>query len=329
MQYKIFQLRFKSPLHLSDIRSDYGKSERMLHSDTLTAAIMQTWAMLGKSEWISKDYGFTVSSLFPFTTDIQNQIVYFLPKPYIGLNIPKESTDPSLAKIAKKVNFLAIDYFQKALNQELVEVPTEHYQGVYLSAQEIDKNFLLSDVRVRIRQPRKDAEDAEPFYMEQLIFKENSGLWGMVCFENEAAEKRFSIALDILQDAGLGTDRNIGQGQFCFDWDNTTELGFNTNIEKYGICLSLFCPADHQQLCEMLPDEAQYETIKRGGWISEPHNTFRKKSVMMFREGSVFKMAKPASNIVGNVVNLQPDILKEHPIWRSGKAIFLPINWQK
>jgi hypothetical protein len=45
----------------------------------------------------------------------------------------------------------------------------------------------------------------------------------------------------------------------------------------------------------------------------------------MFKEGSVFKMPT-ATNVLGEVVDLQPEIInKQHPVWRSGKALFIPI----
>lgn len=326
MSLRIFQLHFNSPIHLSDVRSDYGKSEKMIHSDTLTAAIMQTWAVLGKTEWISKDYGFAISSLFPFTS-VAEKPVYFLPKPYTGLNIPKENSDSSLAKKAKKVQYFDVAYFQKALLQEIVNPTENDYKGVYLTNQSVEKDFLQSDVRIRIRKPRNDAEDAEPFYMEQLIFKKGSGFWGVANFENAEAEQRFNVAMNYLQEAGIGTDRNVGHGQFDFKWDTESKLPFGTEQHEYGLCLSLFCPESHLQLSKMLDEKARYETIKRGGWISEPYNTLRKRSLMMFKEGSVFKMPNSES-IQGAVVNLQPDILRNHTVWRSGKAIFLPINWK-
>lgn len=325
MPYKVLKLSFSSPLHLSDVRAnDYGKSQRMLHSDTLTAAIMQTWAMLGKAEWIRKDSGFVTSSLFPFTKAADSS-VYFLPKPFCGLNIPEDKTDPSIVKKAKKVQYFDTKYFQSVLKQTPIEsIVEDSFQGGYLSDSAINKDFLTSDTRIRIRKPRNDANDAEPFYMEQLRFKAGSGMWGIFFFDNEIVQKRVEIAIDYLQDAGLGTDRGVGNGQFTYEWMNNLPLDMKTPT-KYGLNLSLFCPTDQTQLVEMLDSKARYELIKRGGWLSEPHGSLRKRSVYMFKEGSVFKMPQ-LTNILGEVVDLQPEILKnQHPVYRSGRALFIPI----
>jgi len=50
METKIYRLVFETPLHISDVREDYSKSEQRIHSDTLYAAVMQAWAMLDKSD---------------------------------------------------------------------------------------------------------------------------------------------------------------------------------------------------------------------------------------------------------------------------------------
>lgn len=325
MPYKALKLLFTSPLHLSDVRAnDYGKSERIIHSDTLVAAIMHTWAFLGKSEWIKEDTGFSVSSLFPFTTAAENT-VYFLPKPFCGLNIPESDIDPDAAKKAKKVHYFDTAYFQSALKQtEINKIDSKSFQGKYLTDVKIDADFLTSDTRIRIRKPRNDADDAEPFYMEQLRFKAGSGMWGIFSFENETIQKRVEIAIEYLQDAGLGTDRSVGNGQFTREWIDKLPLDISTPT-KYGLNLSLFCPTDQTQLGEMLDSKARYELIKRGGWLSEPHGSLRKRSVYMFKEGSVFNMPE-LTNILGQVVDLQPEIIKnQHPVYRSGKALFIPI----
>jgi CRISPR type III-A-associated RAMP protein Csm4 len=320
-QSKIFQLHFKTPLHLSDVRADYGSSEKRLHSDSLTAAIMHTWAVLGKEEWIEKEnFGFTVSSLFPFTIN-SDVPVYFFPKPFKNPKL-EDTNDTTIFKKLKSVEYYDWAFFKAVCADEEISLIEDNFQGKYLTKRKIDKNFVSSTIRVRIRKPRNEQEDTEPFYMEQLYFNENAGLWGMIQFDNDEAENRFKIAMDFLEDAGLGTDRNVGNGQFKCRWDTETRLGIDLESE-YAVALSLFCPESSEQLSEMLDDEnVRYETVKRGGWISEPFNSYRKRSVMMFSEGSIFKTTPDAK---GAVVELQPNIVKQ-PIYRSGKSLFLPIK---
>lgn len=320
---KIFQIYFTSPLHISDVRADYGKSEKKIHSDTLTAAIMYAWAALGKEEWIQKEYGFTVSSLFPFTK-IENHPVYFFPKPFLSVDIDGDVS--TIFKKLKKIEYLDWQYFKKVCSAESLNSRKLHdaCKGTYLTDQAIDKAFIYTTLKSRIVKSRNEHQDSTPFYMEQINFKNNSGLWGAVVFDNPDGELRFNVALNYLKDSGIGTDRNTGNGQFAWEWDNETNFDFSLESE-YALNLSLFCPENHTQLDAMLKDETvRYETIKRGGWISEPFNSIRKKSVLMFTEGSIFKSD---ASIKGQLVSLQPKILKsQNQIWRSGKSLFLPVK---
>ncbi|RMG24345.1 MAG: hypothetical protein D6732_23740, partial [Methanobacteriota archaeon] len=81
-------------------------------------------------------------------------------------------------------------------------------------------------------------------------------------------------------------------------------------------------------------DKSWYSLVKRGGWIASPEDfqfaTLRKKSVMMFEEGSAFHFADFQGNdisIRGELVDLRPDWndARLHPVWRSGRAIFVPL----
>lgn len=326
MSLHIFQLHFTTSLHISNIKADYGKSEQILHSDSLVAAVMQAWAVLGRSEWISSNPGFATSSLFPFTS-VDGNPVYFFPKPYLRLNSRIDASEVNRAKKEKKVQYLDQHYFLKAIRQDPVETEDSHYNGSFMTVHSIEERFITSKLRIRIRKPRNDHGDAEPFYMEEIRFKKDSGLWGMVYFDDDVVKERFNIAMNYLQDAGIGTDRNVGNGQFQFKWDTNTKFNFGNHMGDYGVNLSLFCPESYEQLESMLDTNARYDVIKRGGWISEPYNTYRKRSVWMFKEGSVFRLATNTS-VLGSVVNVKPGIIREdRAVWRSGKAIFLPVNW--
>ncbi len=80
-----------------------------------------------------------------------------------------------------------------------------------------------------------------------------------------------------------------------------------------------------------------YDFMQRGGWIASPeedeHRSIRKKSVYMFREGSVFGFQEnlAALTLRGEKVDITPDNEKlpfplNHEIWRDGSGLFLPIK---
>ena len=68
----LFRFRFTAPLHIANVRSDFDRSEKTVRSDSLYAAIIQAWSVLGiehpilsnQNENTIPPLGFTISSLF-------------------------------------------------------------------------------------------------------------------------------------------------------------------------------------------------------------------------------------------------------------------------
>jgi CRISPR type III-A-associated RAMP protein Csm4 len=90
-----------------------------------------------------------------------------------------------------------------------------------------------------------------------------------------------------------------------------------------GLILSTFIPEDKLQLEQAIDNQqVAYELVRRGGWItSAPYNTLRKNAIYAFSAGSVL-----SGNHVGKIVDLAPKGLINHPVWRCGKTIVLPIK---
>ena len=103
----------------------------------------------------------------------------------------------------------------------------------------------------------------------------------------------------------------------------------------HQMSLSLFIPESKEQL-EKLMDSTlvAYYFARRGGWITTyPYTTLRKNVIYGFLPGSVFhKDAAETCKPIGKAVNLKPEIgelTPDHPIWRNGRAIMLPIKLNK
>jgi CRISPR-associated protein Csm4 len=328
--FDVIYFEFNSPLHISNARSDYGQSERMLHSDMLYAALMQTWAILGKTEWIQKTPPFALSSLYPFTLNNFGKKVHFFPKPFFSALTDKSKEQSEDAKKFKKVKYVDLSHFEQYLNHTLITSTTDSVKGSYQTNEKIEKNFLTADVTPRIKRPRIDIEDAIPFYTEKLLFRKGSGMYCLVQYDTEEAKYQVEVALNLLAENGIGTDRSVGNGRFSF-----TRGKLSIQLPEsaaWAMNVSLFCPESKEDLSNMLSDnQVRYEIIKRGGWLSEPYNTYRKRSVYMFREGSLFK--KQTTNVFteGNSIDLKPDnallpTKVANPVWRVGKALFLPVK---
>lgn len=333
----IYKLHFKTPVHFSDEREDYGKSLHSLHSDAMYAAFLASLAKINYPIPENGELGFTISSLFPFyQKDLKdNQAVYFFPK-LVSHPIP----DPSLQKIhkqLKKLKWIDLHYFQEQISGKKLfsaDFKQKDIKGVFLTALELPHGgFIHPQVFPRVTVPRLNLidgkrQDPTPFYMERLFFSDDSGLY----FITQASENGFQLlekALDVLKDEGIGTDRNVGNGFFNWSKDSIT---IDLPESQHAMCLGMFLPESEQQLKNLMQDDkAAFDFKKRGGWITtSPYGKFRKNSIYMFVEGSIFYINRIDRPIVkGRIADLKPKVdfnPLNHSIFRNGKSIFIPVK---
>ena len=327
--FNIYKLHFTSPIHLGDDRDDYGVSLKTIASDTIYAALISCLAKLGEEIPKDGDLGCTISSLFPFYQKEKGDksTVLFFPKP-LKQTLPKSDEAVKERKKIKKVAWLDVSYFSKALlGEQLFDEQTiggNAIQGEYMTDAPIDKDFITSQVSPRVTVSRDYSVDAKPFYMDKIAFKAYSGLYFIADGDVSLLEK----SLNLLQYEGIGTDRNVGNGYFEYSKD-TIEIDMPDNSEC-TISLSTFVPESKEQLQALLDsDDVAYDFQRRGGWITTPpNNTLRKNVIYAFTAASVFKRQCDGVEILGRVgVNLKPNLpMVEHPVWRCGRALFLPIK---
>lgn len=324
MTYHLIKLRFHTPLHIGTVKMDYATSEKMLHSDTLYAALMQVWSMLG---WrLPDDPPFALSSLFPFTMS-EGREVYFFPKSYLHRANTQQNRE-DLSKQIKKVQWLDKEKFEAFIQNRAQSISEAELQGEYLTANRINKDFIKTVVTPRAKISRTGLEDTQIYYIEKRYFEPDSGLYFLYECEDAEAERKLLAGLDLLQSEGIGTDRNVGFGKFTYEKAEMT-LSVPTQTD-FQLNLSLFLPEKPEQLESFLGEGISYELVKRGGYISQAEfSTYKKKNVYMFREGSVLRTGN-TKRIQGGSIDLMPEIMQhqanKHPIWRCGKSIFVPIK---
>ena len=328
--FKIYKLHFTSPLHIGDRHEDDSNSMKTIQSDSLYAALMSCLAKTGYQVPENGDLGFTVSSLFPyFQKDKDSKPIFFLPNPLKAKFI---EIDASLAKKIKKMQWVDVSFFEKIiLGEQFSDVFINYIQESYLTKTQLpedtngSRDFVKSEVSQRVKiVSRTGEEDAEPYYVDKILFKYESGLYFLVQGNTEMLEK----ALKILSIEGIGTDRNVGYGFFDFSKD---ELSIELpKLANHQVSLSLFIPESKDQLNKLMESEdVAYDFTRRGGWITTfPYTTLRKNAIYGFQPGSVFSLKDDDCSVIGKIVNLKPEIgemTPDHPVWRNGKAIMLPM----
>lgn len=328
--FTVFQLHFNSPLHVADRHDAADVSLKTVQSDTLMAALFSCLAKTEDKLPANGDMGFVTSSLFPYyQKNADGKPVFFLPLPMMAG--PIRTSHPSMAKKMKKVRWASADLYGRILCGESdVYGPAEgdfsYVHGEYLTNVEMtadDEDFIVSHVMQRVKiEDRTGQDNAMPYFVDRIFFKDHSGLYFLVAGDTERAEK----ALALLSEEGIGTDRNVGFGNFTYS-KGQISLETPENAD-HQVALSVLIPESEKELHELLDSEkVGYDFERRGGWITSfPFNTLRKNAIYAFLPGSVFKNS--GKNIVGKIVDLAPSNINGelHPVWRDGRAIMLPIR---
>lgn len=325
MKLQTYYLNFTTPLHIGDYKPDsYESTEAFLRSDTIIAAIISAWAKRGHEDWIGNgDPGFSLSSAFPFYGK-EGEEVRFFPRLRLSFNIADRDTTKT--KEIKKIAWLDQSYFEKVINNsKLDESFSSQIQGDFISEFEIENNFMTKQISERVAIPRdRNLGDSEPFYMERIYF-DNGGLYFFASGEHL---DRLETALNFLQYEGFGTDRSTGNGFFTWHKCETT-LNVPEGVE-YRTNLGLYCPLRKEKIASQINENAAYDIVKRGGWVTkEGFNGIEKNSIYMFAEGSIFKTNELIDGQAN--IDLTPNHLPEamqpnHKIYRSGRTLFIPVK---
>lgn len=338
VRFKIYRLHFKAPLHISDQREDASISQKTIHSDTFHAALISCLAKVGKPLPEDGDLGCVISDLFPYyQQNKDDHPTYFLPMP-LQSTLP-QLADPTDAKKVKKVQWVDTRLYGKLLQGEKFfsgkREDLDLIQASYLTKTILPKDakgsndFVRSEVMQRVKiEDRTGKTPALPYYVDRISFKDYSGLYFLVSGETSLLEE----ALRILEMEGIGTDRYVGYGFFKSEKDENDLVIDVPDDAHHQVALSMFIPESEEQLNESLGDDkVAYDFTRRGGWITtSPYNTLRKNAVYAFLPGSVF-CRKTDKNHIGRIANLKPEgkiggQIVNHPIWRNGKTIMLPIR---
>lgn len=334
--YKIVKLKFRGALHIGTGKTDsYDHSDEIIHSDTIKSALYSAYRQvypdrLEGDEDVSFFESFQVSSTFPFYRE-----EFFLPRPISGLPVHlsdlDENAKSSLSKKLKKIQYAGTEIFENLAEGKQVTVSEKHFDKskrlLFAKPQDENTKIFVRDIQQRVYIPDPEAEgvDSQPYYIERLFFAPEAGLYFFLDLKNNELLKQIKTCLKILGDNGLGTDKNVGNGQFDFEIEDL-DLKI-PDLPTHRMALSLFCP-EVNAITEHFLMESAFATVKRGGFIvsaeKEKYRHFRKKSIYMFAEGSVFPIDIPGN---GKIVNLKPETVEDlHPVWRDGTSFFLPVK---
>jgi CRISPR-associated protein Csm4 len=319
LSFEAYRLSFHSGLHVGIREGALEGTESIIRSDTLFSAFVNGYRLLYEGDKFDAltrqletgNSPLRFSSAFPFAGGD-----YYLPIP--RNQIPKD-------KQAKKVQFVALETWQRLINGENVEDLLASGAGKALpslvetedSPKEAMPWTVLDTPRVGLdRQSNHPGERF--FHCGETHFANKAGLYFLASYSDDKIRDKARAVWRLMADEGLGGDRTVGKGLFAYPQIEQVSLDIPDQATGW-ISLSLYYP-NGDEIAGLT--DGYYDLIQRCGYIySMGGRTLRRRPVSMFAEGSVFPST---SKRLGKLVNTTPARFTLHPVYRSGLAFGVP-----
>jgi len=323
-KWKLVKLDFKNnPAHFGELGIGMEETSERVRSDTLFSAWVIAYARLGqdldtllKCFQEDKEPPFRLSSTFIYQETLDKKsTTYYLPRPKNPpINYPI-GNDLDIAKSYKKLGFLPLELWQK------------WYQGLGFTKSDLScLKDQYSDCFEIQKQPKVSIDRltrATNLYHTAFVryrSEENnkSGLYFLIELNDVTLENDLKASLSLLGEEGIGGERSSGAGRFETSWHDL-DGQWQKLVKFKGNSQSLISLYWDDELISL--ENSSYELQERGGWITSSSKNQRRKKVIMFAEGSVFREVPR-----GKLANVTPPEFSQHQIYRSGIAVSLPIK---
>lgn len=335
MQYKIFKLKFETPVHFGSekVGTSLEKVTNICRSDTLFSAMCQEIMkiedeikLLDFVDWVD-DGDLVFSSLLPYR---DNEL--FLPKPCLLLerNNKTDDTEDIASSIKKKkmkkLEFISINDFSRYIDCLKSGKSFEYDEEKYV--------FYKTETTAKVSLNRNgDSNDNNIYYVANTYFISGCGLYVIVKYKEQEQIEFFEKILDSLGFSGIGGKRSSGYGKFniekemysAVDGYEEEKLIFElleTNGD-YNIALSVVSPTE-AEIENNDFDKAYYKLISRDGFVysteyTDENTLVKRKSLSMFKEGSCFPF-----EIEGEVKDVSDN--GKHPVYKNGKMLKIGVK---
>ena len=305
MRFKIYKLHFAGAVHFGE--GGLTKSADTLMADTVFGALCSEAAMQGDGI-LEKFVGYAdagnilISDGLPFI----GQDLY-VPKPVMEVQGTEEG-DSRIKKALKKLRYIPSNRLDSYLQGEM---------DITAEAKHFHEGFAVSDMIEKVTVP--EYEVTRPYAVAVKRYKEGSGLYLCVGYDDEDARTLFEVLLEQLSYSGIGGERSSGYGRFDWTAEENEDLSgklLATDAEQY-MSLSVCLPNDAEM--DEVMGGASYMTVRRGGWVSSTTyaDTLRKKKeIYMLAAGSVFDR-----RFEGGIYDVSDG--GRHPVYRYGKPMLM------
>ena len=296
LNFNVYKLRFTAPVHFGGDNALSLESAQMhFCADTLFSALCHAALLQGGNEAVERLCAtaaagdMRLSDGMPWAED-QKGDQFYLPRPFLA-PIKRVETSPDKRKEAKKLRYLPAAEMEKYL--------------AYLRGEgSLDFKALsrpLGTVEERTCAAVPEGGETVPYFVGAYRFEANCGLYFLLGYEDAALEGEVHRLLELLQFSGIGGKISSGFGKFRLEDVIELEAPFDSQTEWLAqalrdaqapvqITLSACLPAESE--LENALDGAQYQMIRRGGFIHNPADAGaqrKKRGQCVFQAGSSFR----------------------------------------
>ncbi|HIS92895.1 MAG TPA: type III-A CRISPR-associated RAMP protein Csm4 [Candidatus Alectryocaccomicrobium excrementavium] len=296
MNFNVYKLRFTAPVHFGGDNALSLESAQMhFCADTLFSALCHAALLQGGNEAVERLCAtaaagdMRLSDGMPWAED-QKGDQFYLPRPFLA-PIKRVETSPDKRKEAKKLRYLPAAEMEKYLSYLRGEGS--------LDFKALSRPFGAIEERTRAAVP--EGGETVPYFVGAYRFEANCGLYFLLGYEDAALEGEVHRLLKLLQFSGIGGKISSGFGKFRLESTIKLESSSNSQTEWLAqalrdaqapvqITLSACLPAESE--LESALEGAQYQMIRRGGFIHNPADTGaprKKRGQCVFQAGSSFR----------------------------------------
>lgn len=296
LNFNVYKLRFTAPVHFGGDNALSLESAQMhFCADTLFSALCHAALLHGGNEAVARLCAaaaagdMRLSDGMPWKED-QDGDQFYLPRPFLA-PIKRMETSPEKRKEAKKLRYLPASEMEKYLSYLRDEGS--------LDFGALSHSFGMVEERTRAAVP--EGGETVPYFVGAYRFEANCGLYFLLGYEDAALEGEVHRLLELLQYSGIGGKISSGFGKFRLKSVIKLESSGNSQIKWLAqalkdaqapvqITLSACLPAESE--LESALEGAQYQMIRRGGFIHNPADTGaprKKRGQCVFQAGSTFR----------------------------------------
>lgn len=296
MKFFLHKLCFSTPVHFGGDNALSLESAQMTFcADTLFSALCHTAFFLGGNAQVeelcdaARQGALLLSDGMPYAEKGKGkEDELYLPRPFL-MPGKRTVTSSQQRKNAKKTRYLPVlkmDEYMKCISE-----------GQYMDMG-TPQNFGTSVELTKAAVPEN--EETRPYFVGAYYFRLGCGLYFLVGCEEEL-ENQIERLLRLLGTSGIGGKISAGFGKFepvdlidlSEPFDLETEWLSRALMDKEApIQMTLSACLPMQEELNQALEGAQYQLIRRGGFISDPAQSGtprKKRSQCVFQAGSTFR----------------------------------------